>query len=281
MWIKRRDRAGVREWIVRRIGRWSTFMVAAVWLVHGLFNKLLHFSPRHLQIVQSVPGLAGSRGELVLTAVGMCEVAIAVWVVSGWAATVCAAVQTVFLLSMNIVELSVARSLLLWPAGLVPINLAFLAVAWVAASSRQHATNHSEGLRPSDSLTRSLAGAPQAPLRSRGLIRMLLRPVSPVLKPLRALAAPPIPADDFVGESGGNGIDHGQRAGLRVRIHLGPRLSRAGHYRSGHVVHRLLRAESCHRLAVVSLHRRAELRLGRDGEDDADGDRGAAELGAQ
>jgi len=178
MWIKRRDRAGVREWIVRRIGRWSTFMVAAVWLVHGLLNKLLHFSPRHLQIVQSVPGLAGSRGELVLTAVGMCEVAIAVWVVSGWAATVCAAVQTVFLLSMNIVELSVARSLLLWPAGLVPINLAFLAVAWVAASSRQHATNHSEGLRPSDSLTRSLAGTPQAPLRSRGLTRLLVRPRS-------------------------------------------------------------------------------------------------------
>jgi uncharacterized protein YqjF (DUF2071 family) len=124
----------------RRAGRWSTFVVASVWLIHGLVNKLLHFSPRHLQIVQSVPGLAGGRGELVLTAVGLCEVGIAVWVVSGWAATVCAAVQTVFLLSMNIVELSVARSLLLWPAGLVPINLAFLAVAWVAASSHQSAT---------------------------------------------------------------------------------------------------------------------------------------------
>jgi hypothetical protein len=114
-------------------------LVASVWLIHGLFNKLLHVSPRHLQIVQSVPGLAGSRGEFVLTAVGLCEVGIAVWVVSGWVATICAAFQTVFLLSMNIVELSVARSLLLWPAGLVPINLAFLAVAWVAADSRQPA----------------------------------------------------------------------------------------------------------------------------------------------
>ena len=35
--------------------------------------------------------------------------------------------------------------------------------------------NHSEGVRPSDSPTRSLAGVPQAPLRSRGLTRALVR----------------------------------------------------------------------------------------------------------
>lgn len=132
--------AAVIDRVARRAGRLPTIVVASVWLVHGLFNKLLHGSPRHLQIVQSVPGLAGSRGELVLTIVGMCEVGIAVWVVSGSAAIVCASVQTVFLLSMNVVELSVARSLLLWPAGLIPINLAFLGVAWIGASRRPSAT---------------------------------------------------------------------------------------------------------------------------------------------
>src|SRR5262249_30590025 len=126
----------MRHWIVGHIGSISTAIVASVWLVHGLLNKLLHFSPRHLQIVQSVPGLAGSRGELALTAVGLFEVGIAVWVLSGWAAGICAAVQTVVLLAMNVVELSVARSLLLWPAGLIPINLIFLGLAWVAATSR-------------------------------------------------------------------------------------------------------------------------------------------------
>lgn len=137
--LNHRGPAIIIDRIARGLGRWPTFVVASVWLTHGLFNKLLHFSPRHLQIVQSVPGLAGGRGELVLTAVGLCEVGIAVWVLSGWAAVICAAVQTVFLLSMNIVELSVARSLLLWPAGLIPINLAFLAIAWVAASSSESA----------------------------------------------------------------------------------------------------------------------------------------------
>lgn len=119
-----------------RIGAAATLIVASVWLVHGLFNKLLHFSPRHLQIVQSVPGLAGSRGEIVLATVGLVEVGIALWVLAGSAAIACAAFQTVLLLSMNVIELSFARSLLLSPAGLIPINLIFLTVAWVAAATR-------------------------------------------------------------------------------------------------------------------------------------------------
>ena len=32
--------------------------LAAVWLVHGVYNKLLGGSPRHLAIVQSIPGLS-------------------------------------------------------------------------------------------------------------------------------------------------------------------------------------------------------------------------------
>jgi len=128
--------ARVTNWVARHIAWFSTSIVASIWLVHGLLNKLLHFSPRHLQIVQSVPGLAGSRGEFLLTAIGLCEVGIAVWVLSGWAAGVCATVQAVLLLTMNVVELSFARPLLLWPAGLIPINLAFLGVAWAAARSR-------------------------------------------------------------------------------------------------------------------------------------------------
>jgi hypothetical protein len=111
-------------------------LVAAVWLVHGLYNKLLGGSARHLQIVQSVPGLQESTGVAVLALVGALEVAIAVWVVSRRAPRACAATQSVLLLSMNVVELTFARHLLLWPAGLIPVNLAFLALAWTAAGWR-------------------------------------------------------------------------------------------------------------------------------------------------
>jgi uncharacterized membrane protein YphA (DoxX/SURF4 family) len=130
----------IRNWMIRHAGALSTLFVASVWLLHGLFNKLLHGSPRHLQIVQSVPGLSGAAGEHVLTAVGFLEVGLALWVLSGVAARACAAVQTIFLLSMNVIELTVARPLLLWPAGLIPVNLLFLAIAWVAAESQEPCT---------------------------------------------------------------------------------------------------------------------------------------------
>src|SRR5436190_5910131 len=114
--------------------------VAAVWMVHGLYNKLLGGSPRHLAIVQSVPGLDGANGVRMLTAVGAAEVAIAVWMLSGRAPLACAAVQTVLLLSMNVLELTYARHLLLWPAGLLPLNVIFLALVWAAALAGTRAT---------------------------------------------------------------------------------------------------------------------------------------------
>jgi len=118
------------------VARVVRFFVAGVWLTHGLYNKLLGGSPRHLAIVQSVPGLSGAAGTRILVAVGVFEVAVAIWVLSRRAPRLCAATQTVVLLSMNALELTYARPLLLWPAGLVPVNLLFLAAAWYAADPR-------------------------------------------------------------------------------------------------------------------------------------------------
>jgi hypothetical protein len=118
----------------------STLVVAGVWFTHGLYNKLLGGSPRHLAIVQAVPGLHGAAGDVVLQIVGLFEVAVALWVLWGRAPYVCAAAQTVALLSMNLVELTFARDLLLWPEALMPVNLVFLGLAWTAAASRRGAT---------------------------------------------------------------------------------------------------------------------------------------------
>jgi hypothetical protein len=81
--------------------RWTTDLtpiLAMVWLVHGLYNKLLGGSPRHLAIVQSVPGLEGVAGERVLVAVGVAEVAIAIWMLSRRAPRWCAALHKAKLL---------------------------------------------------------------------------------------------------------------------------------------------------------------------------------------
>lgn len=117
----------------------SALLVGTTWLIQGLYSKLLGGSPRHLQIVQATPGLDAVAGEYALVAIGIAEVAIAVWVLSGKAPRSCAAIQTVALLSMNVMELTFASHLLLWPAALIPVNLGFLALAWIAAGRRKPA----------------------------------------------------------------------------------------------------------------------------------------------
>ena len=109
------------------------YFVAIVWLVQGLYSKLLGGVPRHLAIVQSIPGLAGMRGQVVLMLVGVAEVLLAGWIVSGVRPLLCAAMQTAALLGMNAVELTWARPHLLWPLALLPVNFAFLSLAWTAA----------------------------------------------------------------------------------------------------------------------------------------------------
>jgi hypothetical protein len=150
--------------------------LAAVWIVHGLYNKLLGGSPRHLAIVQSVPGLEGAVGAAVLTAVGVVEVAIAAWMLSRRAPRACAAAQTVLLLSMNVVELTYARDLLLWPAGLLPLNLAFLGLVWACALApgarvrlRRHPVAIRATLRECVTLTYAVPASVLRPLLPPGL----------------------------------------------------------------------------------------------------------------
>jgi uncharacterized membrane protein YphA (DoxX/SURF4 family) len=125
-------RPGPAAWRAR-LGLTLALAVAAVWLWHGLYHKLLAGAPRHLAIVQSVPLLGGEVGRAVLLAVGIGEVALAIWVITGWRPRTAAAVQTAALLAMNVMELIWAREHLLWPAGLLPVNALFLAAAWAAA----------------------------------------------------------------------------------------------------------------------------------------------------
>ena len=141
--------AVTRWWLSTRVafGHIAMIVVASTWLVHGLYNKLLGGSPRHLMIVQATPGLDGPAGHYALAAIGVVEVALAGWVLTGCAPRLCAATQTLVLLSMNVVELAFARDLLLWPAGLIPMNLGFLALAWIGACGGSAASLRVRGRR--------------------------------------------------------------------------------------------------------------------------------------
>ena len=102
--------------------------IAAVWLMSGLGAKLLGLVPRHQAIVARFFG--ESLAWPVTKLIGVAEVAMALWILSGRERTACAVMQAVAIVAMNSLELWGARDLLLFPR-LMPIaNAALLAVAF-------------------------------------------------------------------------------------------------------------------------------------------------------
>lgn len=114
-------------WLIR-------IAVAGVWLYEGLWCKLLRGEPRELEVVKAVPRYGERFGVPFLMALGVTEVVIAIWVLSGFEPLLCALVQTVLLVSLNANGLIWSRHLIDDPRGMVVKNFAFLVLAWVAAS---------------------------------------------------------------------------------------------------------------------------------------------------
>jgi hypothetical protein len=69
-----------------------------------------------------------------LKALGIVEVAIAVWVMAGIAPGMCAIVQMALLVVLNANGLLWARHIIHEPAGMVVKNIAFLVLVWVCGA---------------------------------------------------------------------------------------------------------------------------------------------------
>lgn len=108
-----------------------TVGTSAVWFVFGLWFKVLGMVPRHELIVAAVAGERAARFLTVL--IGLGEIAIALWILSGIRPIVCAALQSVAIATMNGLELILARNLLLAPAVMICANTALLVAVWYCA----------------------------------------------------------------------------------------------------------------------------------------------------
>jgi hypothetical protein len=108
--------------------------VAAVWLYEGLWCKLLAREPRQLQVVEAVPRFGPRIGAAFLKALGVVEVVLAVWVLTGIAPVFCAVGQTALLIALNTAGVLFARHLIHDPPGMLLKNFAFLVLVWVSAS---------------------------------------------------------------------------------------------------------------------------------------------------
>mgnify|MGYP001802059885 CR=1 FL=1 len=88
------------------------FLIAMVWLVNGLICKVLMLVPRHHEIVSRI--LGDEHAVLLTRGIGLGEIGIALWVVSGIKSRLCAIFQMVLVATMNLLEFVIARDLLLW-----------------------------------------------------------------------------------------------------------------------------------------------------------------------
>jgi hypothetical protein len=117
------------DWTAHRT--WVRLAVAAVWLVFGLAFKAFDLVPRHRRIVSRVVG-AGLAGP-VTALVALGESALGLWMLSGLWLPACMSVQTLALVSMNVLELRLARDLLLAPRAMILANLILLGAGWYVA----------------------------------------------------------------------------------------------------------------------------------------------------
>jgi hypothetical protein len=108
--------------------------VAAVWLYEGLWCKALGRERRQVDVVQAVPRFGPLLGKHFLVVLGLVEMALGAWVLSGMAPGTCAIAQVALLVTLNVNGLLWARHIIHDPAGMVVKNISFLLLAWVAAA---------------------------------------------------------------------------------------------------------------------------------------------------
>jgi len=90
----------------------ASYFIAAVWLVNGLFCKVLNLVPRHELIVARILGNGYSRELTIL--IGAAETGMALWILSKIKTRLNSILQIVIVGTMNTIEFVLAPDLLLW-----------------------------------------------------------------------------------------------------------------------------------------------------------------------
>lgn len=105
-----------------------TYLIAAVWLINGLFCKVLNLVPRHQQIVATI--LHTNQSEIITVTIGVLEILMAIWILSGIQSRFNAIVQMAIVLAMNVIEFILAPQLLLFGRLNLVIALFFIGVVY-------------------------------------------------------------------------------------------------------------------------------------------------------
>ena len=113
---------------MKGVNKLLNYLIATVWLVNGLFCKVLNMVPRHQEIVARI--LGNEHAALLTRMIGVAEITMAVWIISGYRPRLNAITQITIIATMNILEFMLVPDLLLW--GRFNILFAFLFLLLIA-----------------------------------------------------------------------------------------------------------------------------------------------------
>ena len=88
------------------------FCIAIIWMINGLFCKVLNLVPRHQQIVAKI--LGDEHARLLTMLIGFSEIFMAIWILSGIKSKLNAIAQIIIIGVMNTLEFILVPDLLLW-----------------------------------------------------------------------------------------------------------------------------------------------------------------------
>ena len=95
-----------------RLHHFLNAAIIATWLTNGLVCKLLNLVPRHTLIVAGILGPAHARTFTII--IGLAEVLMCLWILSGFKSRLNAVAQMVIIGTMNLMEFLLVPHLLLW-----------------------------------------------------------------------------------------------------------------------------------------------------------------------
>jgi len=88
------------------------YFIAAVWMINGLFCKVLNLVARHEAIVSRI--LHTNNARLLTLTIGLAEIGMAAWIISGMHKRFNVLVQIFIITTMNALEFFLVPDLLLW-----------------------------------------------------------------------------------------------------------------------------------------------------------------------
>lgn len=98
----------------RLINKTLNIFIAIIWLVNGLFCKVLNLVPRHQEIVGEILNLDKSSASVLTILIGVSEIIMVVWILSRIKHRLNAVAQIIIIATMNILEFLLVPNLLLW-----------------------------------------------------------------------------------------------------------------------------------------------------------------------